>query len=157
MKQHCHKNKSRSISRNSCGVAIAEMAAGLTFLLVLVLVCVDAGLMLYGAFINDRVCRNAARAAAQGKSVDEAYDLAYASLKLTAPAVAWVKSPEILGDIEYQDYGGNFTPIQSPFVSVTTRTEVNPPAPIFFFGAQFIEGGKLVFLQTYTFPIVRVK
>jgi Flp pilus assembly protein TadG len=151
------RNREKKFVRRRRGVAIVEFCSGLSFFLVLVLLSVDVGLMLYGAFINDRICRDAARAAAGGKTKAEAEKLAFRVIEKTSSNVTWLDPTKLSGAIEYQDYGGTFTPSQSPYVTVTTETKVRPPAPIVFAMAGFTNSDELSFFQTYTFPIVRVK
>jgi hypothetical protein len=145
--QNCRLNK---------GSAIAELSAGLIFLSVFVLASINCSLILYGAFHNDRICRSVARAAAQGASPIEALKFANAALKNNDPAVTWIEPPQLNGAIIYEDYGGKFKPNQSPYVTVTTTTKVSPIFPTKFFTANLLPG-KIEFVQTYTFPIVRVQ
>jgi hypothetical protein len=44
----------------------------------------------------------------------------------------------------------------SPFVKLNARVDAKIPAPIFFFGAKFGEGGTLTFQQVATFPILNI-
>jgi hypothetical protein len=119
---------------------------------------VHVGVMIFGAFLNDRACRDAARAAAQGKTITQATQLAQAVLVAHKQTNSFLTSPSLQTPIVYQDFGGNPpNPQTSPYVQVTTLTTANLPfLPINFLSNAFTQDKQMTFKQTYTFPIVRV-
>lgn len=141
-------------------MGFAEIAACSLFIVVLALLGLDICLAIFGASMNDRACRDAARAAAQANDSVKAYQLAQAALKSHNTDGFFVTQPVMTagpGDFIYQDYGGSPPPDQTPFVTVTTQCTVRVPAPIFFFGAEFLKNGTAQFRQRYTFPVVKSK
>ncbi|MBI1272007.1 hypothetical protein GC174_16390 [bacterium] len=143
--------------RIAFGIHLIEMAVSMAFLMVLVLMSVDIGVILYGAFLNDRACRVAVRAAAQGKDAAEATALAGRTVLTIKSPDSWIKSPKLILPITYEDFGGNYAADNSPFVTVSTETEVDLPVPINFAGNSFMPSGRTTFKQTYTFPVIRAR
>lgn len=155
-------------SRSNKGQLALEFAATVIFLLAFTLITVDMGFLLYGACINDKACRDAARAAAQAKDATTALSLANAAInsqRLNGDTLssAIVSRPVIpAGGLTYQDYGGQrppaggLLPNVSPFVRVTTQcTSRLPFAPPAILGN--VLPNSLVFQQTYTYPIVNIR
>lgn len=138
------------------GSIIFEFAISAFFLVILTYVSADVGFMLYGAAFNDRACRDAARAAAQGSSLTDATNRAQAALVAHQTNPAVMQSPALVQPIVYQTYNGTPPPQTSPFVTVTTSTKIKMPfAPLVVLsGLEFDPAGNLTFSQSYTFPIV---
>ncbi|HNN64010.1 MAG TPA: hypothetical protein PKH78_13255, partial [Candidatus Obscuribacter sp.] len=58
--------------RRSCrGSLSVELASGSFLMVVFVLLSLHLGIIIFGAYLNDRVCRDACRNAAQGKDLVE--------------------------------------------------------------------------------------
>lgn len=140
------------------GSILIELACGASLMLVFSLLCADIGMVVFGVDINDRACRDAARAAALGGSTSESVALASAALKAHAADGYYFTSPQLVLPISYNDYGGNPPAQTSPYVQITTSTIARVPfAPVDFFGAQFLKNGTISFKQTYTFPLLKAK
>jgi hypothetical protein len=140
--------------RTKEGSLLAEVAVGSLFLSVFAALSCYAALLLLGISVNDRACRDAARAAAQGQSAAASTKLATAILKAHSSRASFLGSP-ILSNLIYNNYSDNQT---SPIVQVTTTlTATVPFKPISFFSdaAFMAHDQQLVFSQTYTFPIVK--
>jgi Flp pilus assembly protein TadG len=150
-----HRNRSW---RSQRGTLIIELTASAFLFTFFAIMAVHVGVMIFGAFLNDRACRDAARAAAQGKTIAQATQLAQAVLIAHKQTNSFLTSPSLQTPIVYQDFGGNPpNPQTSPYVQVTTSTTANLPfAPINFLSGVFTQDKQLTFRQTYTFPIVRV-
>jgi hypothetical protein len=146
--------------RRSCnGDLVIELAFGSFLFLVFSILAFELGLLVFCADFNDRACRDATRAAAQGSDPTTATKLATVALRAHASANPIMTSPAIQGSINYVDFGGSPpNSYTSPYVSVTTATIASiPTGPVDFLGAKFLPGGKISFVQTYTFPIIRTK
>jgi len=137
---------------------LIELSCSCFLLLVFTILTADIGVLIYGAEFNDRACRDAARAAAQGQDAQQSTQLIRAILKAHQGDGNYITAP-ILQRLVYNDYGGNPPAQTAPFVSVTTSTVARAPfAPlVFFHGPVFLENGSFSFSQTYTFPIVKTK
>lgn len=153
------KNRNRVYRRASRarGILVLEMASAVFLLLIFTLLSLHISLLMYGASINDRACRDAARAAAQGQSPTEATQLASTILESHDPFGSYIGAPRIRGPVVYQDFGGSPPDQQSPFVRVTTETKVNMPFALLRVCGETLRDGNVSFVQSYTFPIVRVK
>jgi hypothetical protein len=142
--------------RNRGGNTIIELATISSLLVVVALFCANIGIVSMGSALNDQACRDACRAAAQGSNLNEATNMARASLKAHVADGYFISTPSIIqGGVFYQDFGGNPPPDTSPYVEVSTRNVVKIPAPVLFFGAKFGQDGSMTFTKKYTFPIVR--
>jgi len=148
----------RAQRRSRSGSLILELTACTFLFTFFAIMAVHVGVMIFGAFVNDRACRDAARAAAQGKTLAQATQLASAVLVAHQQANSFLTSPALQTPIVYQDFGGTPPNAQtSPYVQVTTTTTATLPfIPINFLTAVFNNDKTAVFSQTYTFPIVRV-
>ncbi|HEY9682550.1 MAG TPA: hypothetical protein V6C86_13300 [Oculatellaceae cyanobacterium] len=151
--------KSSKVYRSQRGDLVIELGIGAFLFLIFSLTSFDLGLLVFCADLNDRACRDAARAAAQGSDITSATKLAKAALLAHSPAVAYMSPPMIQGAINYVDFGGHPPNSQTaPYVQVTTSTVSQIPAgPVQFLGARFLPDGKATFVQTYTFPIIKTK
>lgn len=136
------------------GTLALELAATSVFLLGFTLISVDIGMLLFGASINDRACRDACRAAAQSRNATEA--TRQANAVLARHAVQGIVTAPTLQSLTYNDFGGNPPVNQSPFVTVVTQcNSVLPFAPPQLLG--HLVNNQLTYRQSYTFPIVRVR
>lgn len=143
--------------RTAHGSNIVELGAIITLMTVIVLFCINAAVVLMAGNINDRACRDAARAAAQASTQTSAQAQAVAALKSYTSSNSFVGSPTLLSsDFVYQDFAGNPPPDTSPFVSVTTTLTAKIPAPAFW-GMTFGSSGNIDMKQTYSFPIVKTQ
>jgi hypothetical protein len=126
-------------------------------MLVFVLLSLHLGIGIFGAYVNDRACRDACRNAAQGKNLTESTKLATTVIKGYREC-SFLGAPKITAPIIYQDYAGKPPAQTSPFVQVTTETQATMPFGVLsFFNAGFLQDGKITFRKSYTFPIVRIQ
>jgi len=141
--------------RGEKGALIVELTAALFLMTFFVILAIHIGIIIYGAFLNDRACRDAARAAAQAKTQAVATQNAQAVLVSHKQAGNYLSSPSLTVPIVYQ---GNSPNAQtSPYVQVTTTTQVTLPFPAMNFLTQIFNADSTYkFTQTYTFPIVLV-
>lgn len=163
---HKEQNHScRPCSKRQNGSALVEFSAFSFLFFVFAILAIHISVALYGAYFNNRACRDAARAAAQaenttpGAGVIQATKLAASVLKAHSTAGTFLQTPTLSAPIVYQDYGGSYTPLTPPYVQVTTSTVATLPfRPLSFLAAgTVLQDGHLTFTKTYTFPIVRVK
>ena len=152
------KEKYRSVFRSKRASVLLELSCSCFLMLVFTILTADIGVLIYGAEFNDRACRDAARAAAQGQDAVQSTQLIKAILKAHQGDGNYIIAPT-LQRLVYNDYGGSPPPQVAPFVTVTTSTVARAPfAPLAFFqGPVFLQNGSFSFSQTYTFPIVRTK
>jgi len=143
--------------RNS-GSLILELTGCAFMFTFFAVMAVQVGTLIFGAFLNDTACRDAARAAAQGKNLAQATLMAQAVLVSHKQTNSFLNSPSLQMPIVYQDFGGNPpNPQTSPYVQVTTATKATLPfALLNFLTTTFTQDKTCTFRQTYTFPIVRV-
>jgi hypothetical protein len=127
-------------------------------MVVFTILSADIGVLIYGAEFNDRACRDAARAAAQGQDAQQSTQLIRAILKAHQGDGNYITAPT-MQSLVYNDYGGNPPAQTAPFVTVTTLTKARAPfAPLVFCkGPVFLQNGTFSFTQSYTFPIVKTK
>ncbi len=138
------------------GHSIIELAMLSVLFAVFAVFALDIGFVLMGSQMNDAACRDAARSAAQGSDYLTSLNLARAALIGHRPDGYFVTQPTLVtSSFVYEDFGGSPPPDTSPYVTVTTTTNVRIPAPVFFAGASFGTNGTLAFSKTYTFPIVK--
>ena len=134
-----------------------ELACIILVMTIIVLFCVDAGVAFMAGSINDRACRDAARAAAQASSSSAAQSLAQAALNIYSSTNPFLGTPTISPQaFVYQDYSGNPPSDTSPYVSVTTTMTCRLPAPVIW-GSTVGNGGTVTYTQTYQFPIVKTQ
>ncbi len=106
--------------RRSCrGSLSVELASGSFLMVVFVLLSLHLGIIIFGAYLNDRVCRDACRNAAQGKDLVESTRLASAVVKGYSSS-SFLDAPQIAAPLVYQDFAGSPPSQTSPYVSVTT-------------------------------------
>ena len=152
------KRNDKAGCRSKRASVLLELSCSCFMMLVFTILTADIGVLIYGAEFNDRACRDAARAAAQGQDAGQSTQLIKAILKSHQGDGNYIKVPT-LENLIYNDYGGNPPPQVSPFVTVTVSTIARAPfAPLVFFqGPVFLQNGSFAFSQTYTFPIVKTK
>lgn len=155
-----------SISRNQLhrrprGVAILEICLSAFLLALLAAFGLDLTLIMLGMMMVDSACRDAARGAAQQNSLAKAIQAAQSQLNVHSTDGYWITQPVLKStsapDFVYNDFNGSPPANVSSYVTVTTLTNIRCPAPIFFFGANFIKGGVIQFNRRYTFPIMKQK
>ncbi|MBX9573538.1 MAG: hypothetical protein K2X77_31845 [Candidatus Obscuribacterales bacterium] len=140
------------------GHTLVELSMLSVLFVIMAVLSLDVGYVLMGSEVNDRACRDAARAAAQGDNYATALRLAQVAVIPHRADGVYVSSPTVdTAQFTYQDFGGDPPPNESPFVSVTTRANVRIPAPIFFLGSGFGQNGTMQFSKTYVFPIVKTQ
>jgi len=150
----------RNRIRSQNGDLVVELTVGTFIISIFAIIAVHAGLMIFGAFMNDTACRDAARAAAQGNTLTQATTLAQTILISHKQNVTtFISSPVLQTPIIYQDFGGSPPNTQtSPYVQLTTKTTVSLPIKAFSFLSDLFTSDKnLTFTATYEFPIVKVK
>jgi Flp pilus assembly protein TadG len=146
--------------RNARGQSSMELALGAILMITLSALVMDMTLLNFAMCLNDSVCRDAARAAAQTNTQASALQAATAQLKLHATDGIFVSQPVLTStsspDFVYNDFGGNPPANTSSYVTVSTSVTVKVPAPIVFFGAKFYaSNGTLVMKRRYTYPIIK--
>jgi Flp pilus assembly protein TadG len=145
---------SRTAIRRSSGSAMVELAAGSILIICVALFALDIGTAMVCFGVNDRACRDAARAAAQGSTATEAKTLANSIVQTFQTNSALISSPQVV-NVTYNDFNGTPPAGVSPFVTVTTTATARPIAPFNIFGAQAIAKSFPV-RKTYAFPIVKL-
>ncbi|HEY9731380.1 MAG TPA: hypothetical protein V6C89_05675 [Drouetiella sp.] len=146
--------------RDIRGGSAVELAIGAILMITISALAMNMILLNFAMCLNDAVCRDACRAAAQTNNATAALAAAQTQLKLHATDGVFVTQPVLTStsspDFVYNDYGGNPPASQSSYVTVTTSVTVKVPAPIVFFGAKFYaKNGTLVMQRRYTFPIIK--
>jgi hypothetical protein len=154
--QFGHKPPVYKRNRRARGMTFIEIAATSFLAVLFTLLGVDVCLLLFGCYVNDATCRDAARAAAQASDSAKGLAFATAAVKARVTDGHFVSQPILTpGGFVYQDFGGQPPANDTPYVTATTKVTVTLPVPITFFSATFINS--MDFTQTYTFPIVRTK
>jgi hypothetical protein len=145
--------------RVSCkGHILIELAMLSVLFVVMGVLCLDVGYLILGSELNDRACRDAARAAAAADNYTTSLQLAKAAVVPHAGDGFYVTSPQVdTAAFLYQDFSGSPPANTSPYVSVTTHCNIHVPAPIFFLGTSFLSSGSMQFTKTYVFPIVKTQ
>jgi Flp pilus assembly protein TadG len=141
--------------RNIKGSGLAEMAVASLILIGMALFALDIGTAIICFNLNDRACRDAARAAAQGSDKIEATNLANQIIKSYPQMTNLAKNLKVTG-VNYVDYNGTPPANETPFVAVTTKMDCRTIAPLTLFGMETIKANFPV-QKTYTFPIVKLK
>lgn len=144
----------KSKFRSTKGSGLAEIAVAALILVTIAIFAMDIGgaMVCYG--VNDRACRDAARAAAQASTEGDAQQMAKQILQSYAMNTPLI-SPPTLKSLVYQDFGGNPPAGKSPTVTVTTSANAHPVAPISLVGKEIV-GKDFIVQKTYTFPIVKL-
>lgn len=136
-----------------------ELGCVMVALAVVSVLSADIGIIMLADSTNERACRDAARAAAQGSDATTA--LRYAQLAVATHAVnnTFVTNPTVdPTTFVYEDYAGNPPPNTSPYVQVVTSINVRVPAPVVFASAKFNPSNGLMTLRKqYNFPFVKTQ
>ncbi len=148
------KINSMSRNRNKRGSVAVELAAGSLVMISVVALALNICFAMLSYGINDRACRDAARAAAQGSSAVEAVQMATAIVKSYNSSNSLLAAVNV-ESVSYNDFQGNAPQGVSPFVTVITRSSAKMPAPVSVFG-QNLFGATIPVTKSYTFPIVRL-
>lgn len=140
------------------GHTLIELSMLSVLFVVMSVLCLDMGYLIMGSQMNDRACRDAARAAADADNYATALQLAQAAVVPHRGDGYFVTNPTVdSSQFLYQDFGGDPPPNTSPFVRVTTNCNIRLPAPIFFLNSSFGSSGAMTFSKTYIFPIVKTQ
>lgn len=140
------------------GHVLIEVSMLAVLFVVMGALSVDACYMIMGSEVNDRACRDAARAAASADNYITSLQFARTAVIPHAGDGTYVGSPQVeASSFVYEDFAGNPPPETSPYVSVTTKCIIRVPAPIFFLGSAFLSSGSMQFTKTYVFPIVKTQ
>ena len=130
------------------------MAASSFLIIVLAALTLDVSLLILAFSVNDKVCSDVVRAAAQQTTASQAMIFAAASIKNHKTDGVFI-SPITLTLLNYCDYGGSPPAGETPFVQVVTTVKVKLPVPLYFFGASWTND--MTYSQTYTSPIIKTK
>jgi Flp pilus assembly protein TadG len=150
------RQKSGDRLRAATGSGFLELAVALIFMTAMLLFALDICMVLIAFGVNDRACRDAARAAAQGRNTGEALKLAKAALRQHATSSALIEKPRLVeNQFAYVTSPPPKGKPSEPFVSVTTVTNTRVPAPIFLVGQNF-GGGRIAIARRYIYPIVKL-
>lgn len=143
--------------RSNRGLQLLEVAASATALTVMTVFCLDACIVILGFMFNDAACRDAARAASQTKSATQALLIAQKTAQSHQGDGNFWSTPLVeSADVEYQDYGGTFSAVNVPYVTVTTHCSIKLPAPLLFLGADLKPDGSFQSKCSYTFPLTNI-
>lgn len=142
-------------ARNQKGSGLAEFGVAAIIMIAMALFTLDIGTAMMCFGLNDRACRDAARAAAGGSDKTEAENLARQIVK-SYPAFGPLNGNVDVVGVKYEDFNGNPPSGEAPYVTVTTRMNCRSVAPIKLFGTEAIKE-RFPVTKTYTFPIVKLK
>ncbi|MBX9722197.1 MAG: hypothetical protein K2X81_12430 [Candidatus Obscuribacterales bacterium] len=141
--------------RNARGASLIELAVVAAYIPLVALISVNLGVGVFAAGVNDNACKDAARAAGQRSTKEDAIDAAKAIVGRYADT-SLLGKPQVLVeacDFEvFPDADDNPQPSKGPFVTISTQSVVNLPAPLIFDGTTFTSSIKLG--SSYTFPIL---
>lgn len=140
--------------RSKRGSTAIELGAAAMIMIALVAFGLNICIAMMGYTMNDRACRDAARAAAQAPTLSEANTRAsriLASYKGSSPLFKQL----VMTNLTYTDFGGTPPEGVAPFVTVTTRAQSDVPCAINVFGKD-VFGNSMQFRRSYTFPIVKL-
>lgn len=155
MKMRMRKAASRAICmRRAGGSAALELAIGSLITITVVAFALNTCFAMLAYGINDRACRDAARAAAQGGTQLEAFNMAKTAVK-SYNSTTGMLSAIAVSSFQYNDFAGNPPENVSPFVTVVTSGSVQLPAVLKVFGKN-IFNPSIPIKKSYTFPIVRL-
>jgi hypothetical protein len=144
--------KRRSRTRPVSGSSFVELTVAVAIITAMTIFAVDICLVMVAYGVNDRACRDAARAAAQGADKSQALNLAKAATDMHDFLSNVIDEPAI----DESTFTYQTSPATGqPHVTVTTRTTVKVPAPVFLMGAK-ISDDQISVASQYTFPIVNL-
>ncbi|MBX9687789.1 MAG: hypothetical protein K2X27_13870 [Candidatus Obscuribacterales bacterium] len=140
--------------RSALGASLIELAAVAALMPLVTLVGVNIGVLVFAAGVNDAACKDAARAAGQRSTPEDA--IAAAKAVVARYSSGFFAKPEVVSS-DYQVYPDEDGEAQidathQPNVNIRVRSTVDVPAPIIFNGSQFTS--RMVFDRTYSFPIL---
>ncbi|MDZ4834748.1 MAG: hypothetical protein SGJ27_13305 [Candidatus Melainabacteria bacterium] len=148
-------------TRRAPGACCLEITITAFLMCVFSVVGLDTTLIILGMSLNDAACRDAARAAAKQSSADKAIQAAQSQLRVHCADGYWITQPVLEScsapNFVFNDFGNHPPPNTSPYVTVTTTITIKCPAPIVFFGADFVKDGAITYSRRYTYPIIKVK
>lgn len=147
-------NRKRNTARRAGGSAALELCCGALVTLVAVAFSLNVCFAMISYNTNDRACRDAARAAAQGANLTEAQLLAQ-RVAATYNNTNAKLSPVTVTQVVYTDFNGDPPAGVSPTVTVTTQAVASLPFPLDLFG-QKLMSTVIPVAKKYTFPIVRL-
>ncbi len=146
--------KVRNVRRNQKGSVFAELAVGCIIMIAISLFALDIGSAMACFGVNDRACRDAARAAAQGNTTTEGTAIAKSIVRSFANNSPLMSSPQVVS-VNYTTFNGQPPVGTSPYVTVTTRATAKPIAPVTLFGNQIF--GQFPITKSYSFPLVKTQ
>lgn len=130
--------------RKSAGTLAIELAISVSVFGLLAFFFAMSCVVANAARVNDTVCRDAARAAAQESNKQDA--------RSAARSVVQTYDGVHLVAIAYENKGND--PSAAPYVQVTTSTDVKSPFALWMHTG--MQGNRITFTQTYAFPIVNL-
>jgi hypothetical protein len=146
------------VARKRNGNLIIELASIAWIIPIFVVLCVNAGVIVFAGWVNDSACRDAARAASLQSNPTDALAASKLAIVQFKTASSMMASPTIVlgGDyFEYKtftDSNGKPDLSKGPYVRVSTRLRVKVPCSIMFNGAGFTN--TINMNQSYTYPIM---
>lgn len=154
---HLSRLQQTRTKRGARGAHTVELACVLIVFAIVAVLCVDIAIICLANSTNDQACRDACRAAAQGKDYATALKLAQAAIKAHTVTSPYFGTPTLdMAEFQYQDFGGDPPPNTSPYVRLATYMTVKVPAPVNFGGAKFYpNNGTTQVRKMYEFPIVK--
>lgn len=153
--------KARRARRNRKGSIIAEMAISIPMIMIMASFLVDCTVMLQASRLADLACRDAARAAAEVETKEDAIKAAEAVMQryqmdsplFLKPALAKRRGVPL---VEYDSMEGDASSQKVPFVRVTAEVKAKLPVDLPKWKA-LKKQRRLTFHQTYAFPIVKLE
>jgi len=146
------------LGRKTDGHLVLELSVVASLICVAGAFCANLATVSIAASAIDLSCRDAARAAAQASDSASSLKLAQTAVKAHQTDGYFISQPTVSANsFVYQDFAGNPPANTSPYVSVTTTSNVRLPAPVMFWGVASGTDGTTVFTRTYTFPIVKTQ
>lgn len=148
-----HRIGTKNLRKNS-GSGLIDLGFAAIMMIAMAVFALDITMAILAYGVNDRACRDAARAAAQGSNLAEAQRLAQSALISHQTNASALTSPTI-ESLSYTDFAGQPPSGVSPIVRVVTRSQVRVPAPIAIFGSAVMPDSFTV-RKAYVFPIVKL-
>lgn len=147
-----------SFLRKQGASSFVELGAMGFIIPVMAVICVNIGVLVFAAWMNDSACRDACRAAAQQSNEENAKAAAILATKQFAADSSIIGHPIVLEDAQYfkfqtfPDADGRPQNALGPRVTVSTSLNTRLPCPIIFNGTKFTD--LIVFRQSYTYPLL---
>lgn len=144
--------------RHARGSSIIELGFIGVIMSAMAVVCVNVGLLVFAAWMNDAACRDATRAAAQQSTAEDAQAAAILASKQFGADTSVIGHPVVLtgpAEFKYQNFhdaDGMPDHKKGPRVTVTTRLNTKLPCPVIWNGTKLTD--LIVFKQAYTYPIL---